>query len=131
MTIVDELLANDPASQLLGIELLQNTQHCCVLTMLVTEKMTNGYHICHGGFVFTLADTASAFACAEKGKLNLSSSNMIDYLSPAKLADRLTATATVTLSNGRNIFCDVKVTNQDSKVIAMMRSKLISKSSSA
>ncbi len=33
------------------------------LTMTVRADMLNGHAICHGGFIFTLADSAFAFAC--------------------------------------------------------------------
>ncbi|MCW9000573.1 MAG: hotdog fold thioesterase, partial [Kangiellaceae bacterium] len=80
MTKAEELLHNDPASKLLGIELHEIDEGYCAVIMRVTEKMTNGYDVCHGGFVFTLADTASALASAMEGEVVLTASNQIEYL---------------------------------------------------
>ncbi|TQV80253.1 hotdog fold thioesterase [Aliikangiella coralliicola] len=131
MTTASQLLANDPASKMLGIELTDIDDGSCSVFMLVQENMTNGYDICHGGFVYTLADTASAFAGAMEGETVLSSSNQIDYLLPAKLGDELTAKASINCISGRRLFCDVSVTNQHGKAVALMRSQLISKNTTA
>ena len=129
MSKAQGLLDNDPASKMLGIELLNVEQGTCAVSMKVTEKMTNGYDFCHGGFVFTLADTASAFASAQEGETILTASNQIDYLAPAKLGDLLTAEAKVSIISGRNRYCDVKVCDQNDRLIAITRSKLVSKRS--
>jgi len=127
MNAAEKLLNNDPASKMLDIKLSEKQQGYSVLTMIVRDDMTNGYDICHGGFVFTLADTASAFAAATEGQTILSSSNQIEYLAPAKLNDELIASANISHLSGRSLFCDVEVKNQDAVVIAIMRSKLIRK----
>ena len=129
MTKAEELLHNDPASRLLGIELSEIDEGYCSVIMRVTEKMTNGYDVCHGGFVFTLADTASAFASAMEGEVVLTASNQIEYLAPAKLYDLLRAEAKVSIISGKNLYCDVKVCDQNDRLIAITRSKLISKRS--
>ena len=129
MSIAEQLLQNDPASQMLGITLVDIDEESCTVVMTINRKMTNGYDVCHGGFVYTLADTASAFASSMEGEMILSASNQIEYLAPAKLGDELTAKARVTYISGRNLFCDVQVTNQDDKVVAIVRGKLISKNS--
>ncbi|TQV71519.1 hotdog fold thioesterase [Aliikangiella marina] len=130
MTIAEQLLRNDPASQMLGIQLVSIDEESCSVSMVVTDKMTNGYDVCHGGFIYTLADTASAFASSMEGETILSASNQIEYLAPAKLGDRLIAAAKVSFITGKNLFCDVKVTNQSHQVIALVRGKLISKNAS-
>ena len=127
MTKASQLLDNDPASKMLGITLKEIDEGSCSVSMLVSQSMTNGYDICHGGFVYTLADTASAFAGATEGETVLSSANQIDYLLPVKLGDELTANARVTCISGKRLFCDVKVQNQDGQVAALMRSQLIIK----
>lgn len=121
MTIAKELLLNDPASRMLGIELEKASIGEAEVSMVVREDMVNGYNICHGGFIFTLADTALAFACCQKGKVIVSTGGAIEYLSPANLSDRLYAKAKVVESCGRKIFCDVKVLNQNSICIALLR----------
>lgn len=145
-----DLLANDPASQMLGIKLVKLSRDHCQLHMLVTEKMTNGYQVCHGGFIFSLADTACAFSAAEKDRVVLSSASQIEYLAPALLGDVLNAEAQVVKRVGKAVFCDVEVwannlqTNNAQRVnsqqdknsvleknnhrtIALLRGKLVSK----
>ncbi len=125
MSKAQQLLQQDPASQMLGIQLINIETEFCQVEMNVLETMTNGYDICHGGFVFTLADTASAFASAIEGKNVLSASNQIEYLMAAKKGDKLTASARVNLKTGRYIFCDVQVHNQNKDLVALLKSKLV------
>lgn len=127
MSKAEQLLANDPASQMLGITLVDIDEESCSVTMKISDKMTNGYDVCHGGFIYTLADTASAFASSMEGETILSASSQIEYLAPAKLGDVLVAAARVSYISGKNLFCDVQVTNQAQKIIAIVRGKLISK----
>ena len=127
MNPAEKLLANDPASRMLDIKLVSKCNDSCSLEMKVREDMTNGYDVCHGGFVFTLADTASAFACAAESEIVLSANNQIEYLAPALLKDRLLASAKISCTSGRSLFCDVEVVDQNSQIIAIMRGKLIRK----
>ena len=127
MSIAESLLANDPASQMLGIELVEQGNESCVVSMLINKSMTNGYDVCHGGFIYTLADTACAFACARENKIILSSSGQIEYLSPAVLGDKLIASAKVGYTSHRAIYCDVEVKSNGDKVNAFFRGKLIVK----
>lgn len=121
MTTAKELLEQDPASRMLGIQLIAASSETSEVSMLVREDMVNGYNICHGGFIFTLADTALAFACCQKGKTVVSTGGTIEYLTPAKLSDELFATAHIVQRSGRKIFCDVKVLNQKSICVALLR----------
>lgn len=127
MTKAEELLQNDPASKMLGIQLADIDEGFCVVSMSIKDSMTNGYGFCHGGFIFTLADTASAFASAMEGETILTASNQIDYLAPARLGDLLRAEAKVSIISGKNLYCDVKVCDQNDRLIAVTRSKLICK----
>ncbi len=127
MSIAEELLKNDPASEMLGIKLINLDEGLCYLSMVVTSVLTNGYQLCHGGFVYALADTASAFSCATEGETVLSATSQIEYLAAAVLDDKLTAKAEVKFISGNKIFCDAEVVNQNRKVIAVMHSKFVSK----
>jgi len=129
MSFAEQLLQKDPASKLLGMELLDIDEESCSVSMPVTENLTNGYGICHGGFVYSLADTASAFASSMEGERILSASSQIEYLLPAVMGDVLTAVARVSCISGRHLFCDVKVFNQKRQVVALINAKLISKNS--
>lgn len=65
LNIAVELLAKDPTSRMLGINLVSASHNSFVAEMIVREDMLNGHEVCHGGFMFTLADIALAFACSE------------------------------------------------------------------
>lgn len=91
------------------------------LSMDVTEVMLNGHGIAHGGYVFTLADTAFAYACNGYDQRTVGHQASITYLAPAHLGDRLTATARELHRAGRGGIYDVAVTNQRGERIAEFR----------
>jgi acyl-CoA thioesterase len=123
---IQSLLAQDPASRMLGIAIESITLGACKLVMTVTSTMTNGYNLCHGGFIFTLADTALAFSCASYGQATVTANAQIEFISPARLNDHLTATAKVTLQKDRHIYCDIKIVNQENTAIALCRGHQLS-----
>jgi acyl-CoA thioesterase len=125
MKPAEKLLDNDPASKMLGISLIDVADGQCQIEMSVREDMLNGYNVCHGGFVFTLADTALAFACAEKDVVTVSASCAIDYLLAAELGDKLKASCNVNRTSGRNIYCDVEVVNQNGGTVALVRGRQV------
>ena len=81
--------------------------------------MLNGHGICHGGFIFTLADTAFACACNTRNDANLAQKCSIEYKRPGKASDRLTATAEQLSQDGRYGIYQVTVTDQDDNLIAL------------
>jgi len=123
---VHDLLAQDPASRLLGISITELSLGECLLSMTVTDTMTNGYDLCHGGFIFTLADTSLAFSCATLGYVSVTANAQIEFINSAKLNDQLIATANITLQKGRHIYCDIKIVNQENTVIALCRGHQVS-----
>ncbi len=123
--MAEQLLAKDPASQMLGITIKELKPGFCETTMTIRDDMTNGYDICHGGFVFTLADTALAFACAEEGKVAVSASAQIDFIAPARLGDNLIAQAQIQHTSGRNLFCDIIVRNQNNELVALVKGRQV------
>lgn len=112
---------NDNASQWVGMDKVEVDEGKAVFCLDVQEKHTNGHGICHGGVIFTLADTAFAFACNSRNQSTVAQHNSISYIAPGKLGDRLTATATEVLLRGRSGITDVQVTNQEGVVIAEFR----------
>ena len=74
--------------------------------------MVNGHAICHGGFVFTLADSAFAFACNSYNANTVANGCTIEFLAPAHEGDVLTAIARERAQVGRNGVYDVEVRNQ-------------------
>lgn len=102
--------AGDRASQQLGMTIDEVGPGRAVLSMTVTETMVNGHGIAHGGYVFTLADSAFAFACNSHGPHAVAAQCQITYLRPVHLGDRLVASAREIVQAGRTGICDVRVT---------------------
>ena len=112
---------DDPASQGLGMSLDQIAPGRAEMSMTVRDEMSNGHGICHGGFIFTLADSAFAFACNSYNTRVVAQHNSITYLAPAKLGETLVAQAIEVSRTGRSGIYDVVVTGTDRRVIAQFR----------
>ncbi len=94
-----------------------------VLEMQVREMHLNGHRICHGGFIFTLADSTFAFACNSYNKVAVAAGCSIEFLKPAHLHDVLTCEGAEQTLSGRHGVYDMRVTNQTGETIALMRGK--------
>lgn len=112
---------SDSTSQRLGMELEHVAPGEAMLTMIVTEAMSNGHGTCHGGYIFTLADSAFAFACNGYNQRTVAQHAAITYLAPGRLGDRLTAVAREVSRQGRSGVYDVRITNQDGVHVAEFR----------
>ena len=110
----------DDASKGLGMELVEVKPGQAVLTMTVQPHMVNGQRIAHGGFIFTLADSAFAFACNSHNERAVAAQGNISFVRPGKLGDILVATAREISRSGRSGIYDVSVT-VDGTVIAEFR----------
>ncbi|WP_310268494.1 hydroxyphenylacetyl-CoA thioesterase PaaI [Roseateles saccharophilus] len=119
----DVMLADDAASRMLGMQIVEISPGRAVATMTVRADMLNGFAICHGGLIATLADSAFAFACNSRNALTVASGFGIDILKSAKLGDVLTATAEETSLAGRTGLYDITVKNQNGDLIAMFRGR--------
>ena len=117
------LFANDRASQNLGMALLSVAAGGASVSMTVRPDMTNGHGICHGGIIFTLADSAFAFACNSHGPATVAAAVSIDFLTPAKVGDVLTAVAKERWLGGRTGLYDLSVTRADGTLIAHARGR--------
>ncbi len=116
----DAMWKEDDASSGLGMEILEVRPGEATLTMTVAPQMVNGQRIAHGGFIFTLADSAFAFACNSRNERAVAAQCQISFIRPAKLGDRLVAAAREISRNGRSGIYDVRVTAGD-EVIAEFR----------
>ena len=112
---------DDSASQRLGMTLDHIAPGRATLSMTVTDAMSNGHGNCHGGYIFTLADSAFAFACNSYNQMAVAQHCSITYLIPGRIGDRLTATATETSRRGRSGIYDIRITNQDGDHVAEFR----------
>lgn len=120
----ESMFAADRASR----ELMQMTLVSCepgraVMRMTVRDVMLNGHHICHGGLIFTLADSTFAFACNSHNKVAVAAGCSIEFLKPGQLGDVLTCEGVEQTLQGRHGIYDMKVTNQRGDVVAMFRGK--------
>jgi acyl-CoA thioesterase len=113
----------DRASQALGMRITAIAPQSCSVTMQVRADMTNGHRICHGGLIFTLADSAFAFACNSGGEATVAASGNIDFLAAAHEGDELTARARELWRGGRSGIYEVTVTNQAGATIALFRGR--------
>lgn len=113
--------ADDKASQALGMAIESMAPGQAVLSMPVREDMVNGHSICHGGFIFTLADSAFAFACNSENYNTVAAGVRIEFLAPGKLGDQLTAQADQVHQGGRTGVYDVVVSNQEGRKLAVFR----------
>ena len=116
----DAMWKEDDASKSLGMEIVEVGPGRATLSMTVRPEMVNGQRIAHGGFIFTLADSAFAFACNSHNQRAVAAQGDITFLRPGKLGDRLVATAREISRSGRSGIYDVRVTSGD-EVIAEFR----------
>ena len=117
----DSMWAEDSATQGLGMTLGPVGPGTSVITMVVTAPMVNGHGMCHGGYIFTLADSAFAFSCNTYNQRVVAQHCSITYLNMARLGDVLTATAREASRQERSGIYDITVTRQDGTVVAIFR----------
>ena len=117
----DAMWAKDQASSGLGMQIDKVEQGFAQLSMSIREDMLNGQKIGHGGFIFTLADSAFAFACNTYNQFAVAQHCNVSFLAPVFLDDRLTATAVEQNRSGRSGIYDVTVVNQKGETVAEFR----------
>ena len=117
------MYATDTVLRTLGIAVPQVGPGTATATMAVRADMLNGFRICHGGLVSTLADTAFAYACNSYDQLTVASGFAIDLLAPSREGDVLTASAVEVSRSGRTGVYDVEVRNQRGERIAVFRGR--------
>ncbi len=121
--VAAQMYARDRASQMMGMKVARIARGHAELVMTVRADMLNGHATCHGGFIFTLADSAFAFACNSGNQTTVASGCTIDFIAPACDGDVLTAVANERSANGRTGVYDIDVHNQRGEKIALFRCK--------
>jgi acyl-CoA thioesterase len=121
----DKMWADDRASQQLGMTLDAVTAGAATLSMTIRDDMVNGHGNAHGGFIFSLADSAFAFACNSRNERAVAQACDIVFAAPARLGERLVATATERHRFGRNGIYDIRVAKNvaDGPVLAEFRGR--------
>lgn len=117
----EAMWATDTASQDMGMRIDEIGPGHAVLSMEVQPRHLNGHGSCHGGFIFTLADSAFAFACNSYNAVTVGQECQVTYLSPGLSGERLVATAIEQARPGRSGVYDVTVTGADGRKVALMR----------
>ncbi|MEM7016315.1 MAG: hydroxyphenylacetyl-CoA thioesterase PaaI [Pseudomonadota bacterium] len=115
------MLVGDACSKALGMQVIELDAQLAKVKMTIRVDMINGGEVCHGGIIFSLADSAFAFACNSENYNAVTAGAHIDFLAPALLGDELTATATAINQGKRKGIYDVRVVNQDDRLIALFR----------
>lgn len=113
----------DNATHALGMTLTSVAPGHAVMRMTVRSDMVNGHHICHGGLIFTLADSAFAYACNSYNLNTVASACSIDFLAPAREGDVLEATAVERSTSGRTGVYDIEVKVLGANTVALFRGK--------
>ena len=119
----EAMYARDRASQALGMALAAIAPGSATMTMLVRADMCNGHGTCHGGLIFTLADSTFAFACNSWNINAVAQGCTIDFLAAAREGDVLTATGQMRQQGRRTGVYDITVTNQSDETIAVFRGR--------
>jgi acyl-CoA thioesterase len=121
--VAEAMYARDPAVRALGIRVDEVRPGYARMSMRVRDDMLNGHHLCHGGLIFTLADSAFAYACNNRNQNTVASGCTIDFLAPGKPGDLLVAEAVEQSLAGRTGVYDITVTNQEARRIALFRGR--------
>ena len=121
--VAETMYARDPAVRAFGIRIDEVAPGHARLSMPVRDDMLNGHGFCHGGLIFTLADSAFAYACNSRNQNTVASGCTIDYLAPGHPGDVLSAEAVEQSLAGRTGVYDITVSNQDGTKIALFRGR--------
>ena len=119
----DAMFNGDQCSQSMGMEVLSVGPGEASVRMAVRRDMLNGHGTCHGGMIFSLADSCFAFACNSRNQRAVAMSCLIDFVKAAGEGDVLTATGREVSLVGRNGIYDIAVTNQHGEQVAQFRGK--------
>ena len=119
--VASKILELDETCRSMGICLEHVNEGTATLSLKIKQQHINGHGICHGGIIFTLSDSAFAFACNSRNVASVAQHASVTFIKPAKLGDRLIAIAKEISLIKRNGIYDVTVTNQNADVIAEFR----------
>jgi acyl-CoA thioesterase len=115
--------AEDTATRHVGMQLLEVAPGRAKLSLTVRDEFTNGHGMCHGGYIFMLADSAFAFACNSHNQRAVAASAAIEFIAAAQRGDLLTAECAEQSRGGRSGLYDTRVTDQNGRLIALFRGR--------
>ena len=123
LRVRETMLADDHASRSLGIDIVEVAPGRALARMRVRRDMLNGFGICHGGLITTLADTAFAYACNSSNHVTVAAGVSVDFVAPAHEGDELSAACEQRTQQARTGVYDVVVRNQHGHTVALMRGR--------
>jgi len=116
--------AQDRASRSLGMELRASGNGTATVAMTVRGDMINGWDICHGGLIASLADSAFAVACNAGDVVTVASGFDVEFVQSASAGDTLVAYASERTLRGRSGIYDVTVIREhDRETVAEFRGR--------
>ena len=117
--------ARDRVAHAMGMSIDAVAVGSATVSMTVGDDMVNGLGVCHGGILFTLADTAMAHASNAGDERTLSTTASIEWIRPARVGERLRAVSAVVAHRGRNTIHDIVVTNEAGDTVALVRGQTL------
>ncbi len=117
----NKMYNHDAFSQWLGIQILDLDAGAALLQMTIREEMTNGFGIAHGGIIYSLADTALAFAANSHGRHSLSVETSISHLLPVRLGDTIQATTTQESLSHKIAVYSIVLSNQKQEKVGIFK----------
>ncbi len=121
LAVATALRAQETSSDLLGVTLEDAGEGWARCSMIVRADMLNGLQTCHGGFIFTLADTAFAWACNSRNVKTFAQTASISFLSPGRAGEKLTAEAREEAAEGRTGVYTATVKGEDGRIVAVFQ----------
>ena len=121
LSVVEHMMHQDAFSQWLGIEMLKIKEGYSQIKMMVRQEMMNGFQVAHGGVIFSLADSALAFACNNRNNLSLALDCNISFLKQVNVGDELTAEATEIHTGRSTGVYSIAVMNQHNQQVALFK----------
>jgi acyl-CoA thioesterase len=124
-TVAQAMWAGDRTSHALGVELVEVSEGRAVLRMVVRPDMVNGLDVCHGGVIFTLADSAMAYSSNSFDRRAFATAAEIDWVAPGRVGSSLTATAVQRHQRGKAAITDVEVVDEEGLTVALFRGRTL------
>ena len=121
--VARSMFDRDRASQMMGMQIEEVRPGYARLSMVVRRDMLNGLEICHGGFMFTLADSTFAFSCNSRNEATVAAGCSIEFLRAVKEGEKLTAIGEERVLSGRTGIYDINVMDESGTPVAIFRGK--------
>lgn len=120
MTLLEKLNNSDRFAKSIGAQLTDVREGFARAELTVEERHLNGAGVCQGGVMYTLADLAFAGVANSHGILTLGINNTITFIKSGQLGDHITAECKEQVNHHRLPYCDIRITNQNGEILAMM-----------